>query len=261
MKNNKFKKKEIIYSSFKIIGILLVLYYIFLKLLFGFVSFSILFCILGIILFIYGYVELKFKVDLWGRIPRYIRGILTTIVAIGLVIFIGVESIIIYNGYHHDNQKPEYLMVLGAGLRGSKISTSLLYRLETALDFHEMYPDVKIIVSGGQGKDESMSEAAAMRNFLVDNGVSPELIIMEDKSTSTYENFLYSKKVLEDKTGKDDFLVTVVSNNFHMYRAKYFANEVGFKTLGYPAPSHKSTALVFYVREFFGVIKAWIFNS
>ena len=102
------------------------------------------------------------------------------------------ESIIIYNGNHHDNEKPDYLVVLGAGLRGNSISASLLYRLETTLDFHEMYPDVKIVVSGGQGTGESMPEALAMRNFLVDNGVDPSLIIMEDKSTNTYENFLYT---------------------------------------------------------------------
>ena len=257
----KLDKREIVYIVFEFIGILLILYYIFLKVLFGFVSFSILFCILGIILFIYGYVELKFKIDLWNKFSEGAKHILFTIFVISLVIFAGVESIIIYNGHHYDMEKPEYLMVLGAGLKGNKISTSLLYRLETALDFHEMYPDVKIIVSGGQGEDESISEASAMRNFLVDNGVSSELIIIEDKSTNTYENFLYTKQVLENITGKSDFEITIVSNNFHMYRAKYFANRIGFKAWGYPAPSHKLTAVVFYVREFFGIVKAWVFKS
>ena len=57
-----------------------------------------------------------------------------------------------------------------------------------------MYPDLKIVVSGGQGEGENITEATAMRNFLVDNGVDSSLIIMEDKSTNTYENFLYSKQ-------------------------------------------------------------------
>ena len=117
------------------------------------------------------------------------------------------------------------------------------------------------MVSGGQGKGEDMTEALAMRNFLVDNGVDPSLIIMEDKSTNTYENFLYSKNVLEEETVKEDFTITIISNNFHMYRAKFLAKEVGFNTHGYPAPSHKASALVFYVREFFGVIKAYIFRQ
>ena len=261
MNNHMAKRKKSIYFFSEIIGILLILYYLMLKMMFGFVAFSNVFCMLGIILLIYGYVELKFNIDIWGRIPKIYRIIITTLFTIGLVIFIGVESIIIYNGHHHDTEKPDYLVVLGAGLRGRSISASLLYRLETALDFHDMYPDVKIVVSGGQGKGEDMTEALAMRNFLVDNGVDPSLIIMEDKSTNTYENFLYSKNVLEEETVKEDFTITIISNNFHMYRAKFLAKEVGFNTHGYPAPSHKASALVFYVREFFGVIKAYIFRQ
>ncbi|WP_294390884.1 YdcF family protein [uncultured Clostridium sp.] len=255
------KKKVYVYTSFQVIGILLILYYLILKLMFGFVAFSNMFCMLGILLFVYGYVELKFNIDIWGHIPKIFRVIITTLFTVGLVIFICIESIIIYNGNHHDNEKPDYLVVLGAGLRGNSISASLLYRLETTLDFHEMYPDVKIVVSGGQGTGESMPEALAMRNFLVDNGVDPSLIIMEDKSTNTYENFLYTKYILEEDTEKDNFTITIISNNFHMYRAKFLAREVGFSTYGYPAPSHKASALVFYVREFFGVIKAYIFKQ
>lgn len=259
MRNNELKKRKIIYTTFTVVGALLILYYVILKLLFGFIAFSSVFCILGIILFIYGYAELKFNIDIWGRVPRTIRWIITGLFSIGFIIFISIESIIIYNGHHYDTEKPDYLMILGAGLRGSSISTSLLYRLETALDFHEIYPDVKIIVSGGKGEGENITEASAMRNFLVDNGVDKSLIIMEDKSTDTYENFLYTKELLE-KQGKEDFTITIVSNNFHMYRAKFLASKVGFDTLGYPAPSHKASTLVFHVREFFGVIKAYIFK-
>lgn len=261
MNNYMSKRKKSVYIFFEIIGILLILYYLMLKVMFGFVAFSSIFCILGIVLLVYGYIELKFNIDIWGNIPKIYRIIITTLFTIGLVIFIGIESIIIYNGHHHDTEKPDYLVVLGAGLRGRSISASLLYRLETALDFHDMYPDVKIVVSGGQGEGEDMTEALAMRNFLVDNGVDPSLIIMEDKSTNTYENFLYTKNVLEEETGKEDFAITIISNNFHMYRAKFLAKEIGFNAYGYPAPSHKASAVVFYVREFFGVIKAYIFKQ
>ena len=218
------------------------------------------FCMLGIVLIIYSFIELKFQINIWGKIPKIIRNIVTILFTIGLVLFISVEGLIIYNGHHVDKEKPDYLMVLGAGLRGTKISTSLLYRLETALDFHELYPDVKIIVSGGQGEGEKISEASAMRNFLVDNGVDSSQIIMEDKSTDTYENFLYTKKILDEESEVKDPTVTVISNNFHMFRAKFLAKEVGINTLGYPAPSHKVSAVVFYVREFFGVIKAFVFK-
>ena len=257
MKKSLVGKSNLIYKAFMIIGIILVLYYLVLKLMFGFIAFSSMFCMLGIVLIIYSFIELKFQINIWGKIPKIIRNIVTILFTIGLVLFIGL---IIYNGHHVDKEKPDYLMVLGAGLRGTKISTSLLYRLETALDFHELYPDVKIIVSGGQGEGEKISEASAMRNFLVDNGVDSSQIIMEDKSTDTYENFLYTKKILDEESEVKDPTVTVISNNFHMFRAKFLAKEVGINTLGYPAPSHKVSAVVFYVREFFGVIKAFVFK-
>ena len=260
MKKSLVGKSNLIYKAFMIIGIILVLYYLVLKLMFGFIAFSSMFCMLGIVLIIYSFIELKFQINIWGKIPKIIRNIVTILFTIGLVLFISVEGLIIYNGHHVDKEKPDYLMVLGAGLRGTKISTSLLYRLETALDFHELYPDVKIIVSGGQGEGEKISEASAMRNFLVDNGVDSSQIIMEDKSTDTYENFLYTKKILDEESEVKDPTVTVISNNFHMFRAKFLAKEVVINTLGYPAPSHKVSAVVFYVREFFGVIKAFVFK-
>ena len=241
MKKSLVGKSNLIYKAFMIIGIILVLYYLVLKLMFGFIAFSSMFCMLGIVLIIYSFIELKFQINIWGKIPKIIRNIVTILFTIGLVLFISVEGLIIYNGHHVDKEKPDYLMVLGAGLRGTKISTSLLYRLETALDFHELYPDVKIIVSGGKGEGEKISEASAMRNFLVDNGVDSSQIIMEDKSTDTYENFLYTKKILDEESEVKDPTVTVISNNFHMFRAKFLAKEVGINTLGYPAPSSSTS--------------------
>ncbi|SCI75065.1 DUF218 domain [uncultured Clostridium sp.] len=261
MKNiMKDKENKLLYKVFMWIGIALILYYIVLRLISGFVAFSSMFCLLGIILFIYGFMELKFKVNIWGRIPKLLKRTIIVLFSIGMSIFIIIEGVIIYNGHHYDKDRPDYLMVLGAGLRGSKISTSLLYRLETAVEYNKLYPDVKIIVSGGQGPDEDISEAKAMKDYLVSQGIDENLIISEDKSTNTYENFLFTKKLLEDETGEEDFIVTVISNNFHMYRAKYLGEQVGFECLGYPAPSHAASSFIFHTREFFGVIKAYIFK-
>ena len=124
MKNGISNAKKYIYTSFIIGGILLILYYLLLKVMFGFVAFSNMFCILGIIILIYGYVELKFQIDFWGRIPKGLRGIIKLLFWIGLVIFITVESVIIYNGNHYDTEKPDYLIVLGAGLRGNSLRFS-----------------------------------------------------------------------------------------------------------------------------------------
>ena len=253
-------KNKILYKVCLWLGLALVIYYIGLKIVSGFVAFSSMFCLLGTILFFYGLIELKFNINIWGRIPKFLRSTIIVLFSIGMSIFIIIEGVIIYNGHHYDKDRPDYLMVLGAGLRGSKISTSLLYRLETAVEYNKLYPDVKIIVSGGQGPDEDISEAKAMKDYLIKNGVDENLIISEDKSTNTYENFLFTKELLMSESEKDDITVTVISNNFHMYRAKYLGNLVGFKCLGYPAPSHAASSFIFYTREFFGVLKAYVFK-
>lgn len=89
-------------------------------------------------------------------------------------------------------------MVLGSGLRRKELSSSLKYRLDTAIGFNKEKPSVKIIISGGQGEGEDITEALAMKNYLINNGVGENLIISEDKSTSTYENFLFTKEILEN---------------------------------------------------------------
>ena len=260
MKKIGDKKDKLLYKILLWIGVALIIYYIGLRIVSGFVAFSSMFCLLGVALFIYGFLELKFDIDIWGRIPHSLRKSITVLFFIGIIIFTIIEGIIIYNGHHYDKERPDYLIVLGAGLRGSKISTSLLYRLQTAIEYNNLYPNVKIIVSGGQGTDEDMSEALAMKNYLISHGIDENLIISEDKSVNTYENFLFTKELLEKETGKDKFTVTVISNNFHMYRAKFLGKQLGFKCLGYPAPSHKASSFIFYTREFFGVIKAYIFK-
>lgn len=254
------ESKETLYKGFVILGILLILYYLVLKLTVGFISFSNIFFLVGIILLLYGTLELKYKIDLWNRIPKKLRNIFTGLFVVGLCIFIVIEGRIIYEGHHYDREKPDYLMILGAGLRGDKISTTLLYRLEKAIEFNKQYPDVKIIVSGGQGEGEYITEALAMKNYLISHGIDESLIISEDKSTNTYENFLYTKNLLDKEVGLESYTITVISNDFHMYRAKYLGEKVGFKCLGYPAKSHISSTVIFHVREFVGVIKAYILD-
>lgn len=254
--NNKILDKVAI-----AIGIIFMMYYIGLKIAFGNIAFSGVFFIVGIIMVMYGAIEIRFKINLWSNITKMLRNIITIIFVIGLSIFIVIEGIILYEGHHKEIGKTDYLMVLGAGIKGEEISTTLKYRLDTAIEFNELNPDVKIIVSGGRGQGEDVTEAYAMKKYLIENGINENLIISEDKSTNTYENFIFTKELLQKVNPNSDYKITVVTNNFHMYRAKYLGEQVGFECLGYPAPAHKSTTFNFHVREFFGVIKAYVFKK
>ena len=251
-------EKQIIYKISEVLGAILMAYHIILKLFVGYISFSRVFFFVGVILFIYGFMELRYKLDLWGHIPPIFRKIIAILFIISLSVFLIIESIVVINGFKTDNDKPDYIMVLGAGLRGTKISSSLEERLKSALEFNKEYPDVPIIVSGGQGKGEDISEAVAMKSYLINNGIDKDLIIMEDKSTSTYENFLYTYELLNKRDEAEQPKITVITNSFHMYRAKYLGEKIGFKCYGYPAKTLKSSAIIFYVREVFAVIKAYL---
>ncbi|CDM67448.1 hypothetical protein CM240_0281 [Clostridium bornimense] len=242
------------------IGCIFVIYYLALRFFYGKIAFSETFFIVGVLLIAYNSISLKKEISIWDKIPKIFRSSVFILFSICLVIFLFVECIIIYNGFVHDKGKPDYVVVLGAGLRGSRITTALRCRLDAAVEYNKLYPEVPIVVSGGQGPDEDLSEAEAMKNYLITNGVNEELIIEEDKSTNTYENFKFTKRKLKEIDDKKNITITVITNNFHMYRAKLLAEDIGFKCLRYPSPGHKALAVNFYVREFFAVIKAIVFG-
>ncbi|MCU9810564.1 YdcF family protein [Paraclostridium sp. AKS81] len=90
------------------------------------------------------------------------------------------------------------MIVLGASVKNTTPSLTLRGRLDKAIQYlDESKDDCYIVVSGGKGSDEKLSEAKAMENYLVEHGVNKDKIILEDKSTNTYENFKYSKEKIE----------------------------------------------------------------
>ncbi|MCD8180853.1 MAG: YdcF family protein [Firmicutes bacterium] len=124
----------------------------------------------------------------------------------------------------------DYLVVLGAGLNGNSPSPVLKKRLEKAVEYLSVNDSATVIVSGGQGKGETISEALAMENYLVSNGVSDDRIILETESTSTYENFEFSAPVLDGS-------VVFITNEFHVVRASLMAELNGIDASHISAPT------------------------
>lgn len=144
-----------------------------------------------------------------------------------------------------------YIIVLGAQVRGKKITNSLMRRLETALHYVKENPETRVIVSGGQGKGEDISEAFAMAEYLCRCGIDKNRIILEDTSRSTWENLKNSSKMIEDLNRP----VGIVTNNFHMYRALQLGRRAGFNNIqGIAATSNPVLQLNYLVREFFAII-------
>lgn len=177
------------------------------------------------------------------------------------IIFISAALGIIYIGCLHINihqaiQKEvpnhaDYLIVLGARVKGTVPSLALQYRINMAAEYLTRNKSTIAIVSGGQGNGEEISEAEAMKRGLLKYGIDESRIILEDRSTSTYENIKYSKQLIPEGVLKG-FLVT---NDFHVYRAEKIAASQGLKLPGIAADTPKVVLVKSYIREYLAITK------
>ncbi|MDD3795290.1 MAG: YdcF family protein [Lachnospiraceae bacterium] len=125
-------------------------------------------------------------------------------------------------------RKPDYIVVLGCGLSGDRVTPLLASRLDRGLLYDKKMNSHSIfLVSGGKGKDEAVSEAQAMERYLLEKGIPQGRIIKEDKSATTRENLLFSRKIMEERT--KDYFCIISTNNFHVLRAAIFARNLGVK--------------------------------
>lgn len=172
-----------------------------------------------------------------------------------ITVFIIAEGCIVLGGVYspRPENNPEYVIVLGAGIKEDGSPTlTLLNRLEKCVVYAGKNPEARIIVSGGQGKNEPEPEAQAMAKYLVERGISPDRIIIEDKSTSTMENFKFSKMLME----KDVKEVAFITNDFHVFRSSILARRNGITAYGYPTPTPGIVLINSYLREFFALFKS-----
>ena len=147
----------------------------------------------------------------------------------------------------------DYVIIHGCGLAGGERLTRLLSnRVDKAIAIYQKCRVKPMIIpSGGQGDDEKLSEARAMTNYLVEHGIPEEHILMEDRSTTTRENLLNSKAIIEAREGRKR--TALVSSNYHIYRCLRLARDVGLRCTGVGA----DVALYYWpsalIREFIAV--------
>jgi len=175
--------------------------------------------------------------------------------------FIIVESLIIIEGRNMSTKKVDYVIVLGARLYGDKPSPSLQERLSTAREYLIENNDIKVVVSGGKGVDEDISEACAMEKYLVGNGVEKDRIILEDESTTTFENLKLSLNKIKEVDDKENISILISTNRYHVFRSKLLAKRLGVIPYGLPAKTPPTTVLYSYIREYFAVIKSFFFDK
>ncbi len=167
------------------------------------------------------------------------------------VLFIGL-SVCMIAACNNEPDENATLIVLGASLRGNQPSELLRGRLEAAYAYLIECPEAKCIVSGGQGEDEICTEASVMQAYLVDKGIDPARIYLEENSTSTFENIRESRELIEQHGLSSE--VAVVTQEFHQFRAQQFVKRAGLTVSGAVTaytPWHLLAS--YWIRDFAGI--------
>jgi uncharacterized SAM-binding protein YcdF (DUF218 family) len=148
----------------------------------------------------------------------------------------------------------DYIIILGARVKGEIPSLALQYRIDAAADYMKKNKDTIAIASGGQGPGEDITEAEAIKRGLLGHGISKDRIILEDKSTDTVENITFSKSLIPDQleTG------LLVTNDFHLYRSKSIAKDQGLDLQGIPAKTPAVAIPKSYSREYLAITKYYL---
>lgn len=143
----------------------------------------------------------------------------------------------------------DYIIVLGAGLMGTRVTPLLAARIDKGIELLGCNPDAKLILSGGQGPGEDIAEGEAMARYAEREGVDPERIMVEDKSTSTEENLQFSRELMEGDR------VIVVTTAYHVFRALLLAKRQGLNCVGFGARTKWYFTLNALIREFAGYLR------
>ena len=201
----------------------------------------------------------------WGRMDAgfllFLRRFLLICYCLGclFLLFLGSLMLRAINRGEHDEY--DALIVLGAAVHGDRVTWVLSNRLDEAYDYAKDHLGTTLVVSGGQGDGETVTEASAMAGYLVQKGIDPERILIEDKAASTAENFAFSKAIIDEKLGPDAS-IGFVTTRFHVYRASRVALKGGMAARGLGAPDVWYIAINNFLRECVGIcwytVNGWI---
>ena len=185
-------------------------------------------------------------------VPGWARALVLIVLAAAIAVFALFEIRIASCFGMRAEPGMDYIIVLGAQVKENGPSVVLKYRLDAAYDYLTANPETKCIVTGSQGSNEPVTEAAGMQAYLVSRGIDASRIILEEQADNTVQNLVYSRELIDS----EDASAAIVTNNFHLFRALHIAAAHGYRDV--QGISAYSTALYLpnnMVREFFGVCK------
>lgn len=193
----------------------------------------------------------SFIKKLWGTSVGKVAVSAVTLVTVLCVIGAVVISIFMIKAMN-DRPKNEKttLVVLGCQVKNGRPGNMLKRRLDATYVYLSEHENVCVVVSGGQGADEIISEAQCMKEYLTGKGIAAERIFMEDNSTNTEENLRFSLDIIRENNLYED--ITIVTDGFHQLRAELTAKKLGVDVNNISASTRLYLLPTYWVREWFG---------
>ena len=215
---------------------------------------------ISVLLFIYLALWVLSAHEKYSRLAKRLFCLYFIILAVGVVCFT-ILQVLIISGIRSDEAVADVVVVLGAGLVNGRPGLMLASRLDAAIEYVQDRSDVPIIVTGGLGQGETVTEAEAMSLYLIARGVDESQIWKEEASTNTRENLAFAKEIIEERgLDPESITVAVVSNEFHLYRARLIAERAGLNPIGIAAATpglHRQ--LLYFFREAFSLTRELLF--
>lgn len=189
------------------------------------------------------------------KIPKWPR--ILFLAGVAFVTFFSL-FLLIYGASEQVHYREDAVIVLGSSIKGEELSVGLKERLNRAVLYYQKNPTAVIVVSGGQGPRETVTESLAMEQYLISRGIPREQIVREEKADNTYENFAYAKQLLDERFDRP-YSVAFITSEYHVFRAESIAKAVGFDEASGCGSRTKWYALIpSCLRECVGVFRFWI---
>lgn len=183
--------------------------------------------------------------------PRWLRILVPSFSVLMLLFFAGLAVIGRMDTATRDE---DAVVVLGTAVKDGEVTPALRSRLDVAVDHANANPDAVIVVAGGLPPGETVTEALAMKRYLVSRGVAEHRIIQEARSTSTFENFAHAKDLLDARLGTE-YTTAFVTSDYHVLRAAGIAETAGVRATHVHADTPWYEVPVDYVREALAITK------
>lgn len=180
----------------------------------------------GLVFLYFGIVRRMSDTAKFKRAALFLKIIGIVALITGISTF-GVFEYFIVRDARTDARDADYLIVMGAGIKGTEPTVSMEDRLNAALSYLREHPDCCAVLSGAQGPGEDISEAVAMRHWLMDRGIDDSRLILETRARDTDQNIIYSLQLISQRDSLHSVEIAVCTSEYHIHRSKLIAKDAG----------------------------------